>query len=1273
MLGRQPTSRSALKSSNKPGKEVAAGPEEGNGTTSPTTPSHNMDMDMAAWNSSREAQEEDLHRQNNGGRGGIEEPALTVVVVGHEKMGKTSFVKRLIGGTENSSVSSSSSQHRAVGLDEHDWSPPPSSASSALANQPLLNMKVWDLTGQQNFHVAQELLFTTTPSTTTSTGNPAAAVDDADAISTPPPEPSGSSGNNRIVFIVVWDLAAQDVPLLVHFDDQQEDLEEQHQLTHPTTALAPPPPIPQPFRRGASSSESNHNSNHNRHVSGASLCSSSAAFKLGYDSDSDSDGYDCEMEMLNEDEIRRQRHAIEEHIDQRVQFWIDRIQKRRPGATIIPVMTHSDLLLQEQPDGHQHQNSSTCCSINTREAKKRCKALKERLVFHEERTVRDLEERIRQASSGGCCGGEPETFRFIKQLSKRPNIVFGGGNSGCAESPFVVQTLLQELQKDSNDDNDIDDDVSRVRQLLISTAHQHMKQTTILQEHQSRDDRHMMKMLRYNLKSLRQKNAVVIRIEKLAEFVGTDHIDESFRSSLQALAQNGEICYFGGRQSSSFCSSMNAALDDDASVSSTRQLQKKRERAECLEALIVLKPTWLLESVDAILRHVFPAQTTRSGTARRLSNEDCNGNTFLRRSTSVGEQVTNLPYIDRQDVWNVWIKIFEQDNGTVDESILNFLEALLVENDVLVPLTLAQNLDAEYFFLPSLVSKRRCSPPSETDLKSVACHGLVFMDAITPSFIERILVRLMKCLGSSYMARIIASFDTQEGQSRGFVKEFHSWRNSYRITFGMARYNEGKKMEHSISVESRLIQSNEFCSSSSGCRSMLVTSIEGCENAENCELWKATANVIRRSLFKAVEESPGLEYQDVAVCPDCFSKKPDSVDEIATWAFSKVKTAIDDGDDVIRCKYGHSVGIKHVKGLLSCQFDQPTPPPSSDTLIEASSLTKVQMPRKDAQPALPIAKPPKVPSPTKLPPKPVAGIPRSTSLPEPKRTESPSAEDIETMRLVRHRVQECEAKASKRRFFSRKSHLALDNLGLTEKQVPTQALNEGQLGVQLQSLSLANNKLSVVPATLVVCLPQLRALDLSNCLLFTLPKRWNLPQLKTLNLSCNMLQRFPDEEILTGIFQLEDLNLSNNKIKSVRIPSNPRVLGKLKNLDLSMNEISSSPSNLGRLKSLRMVDLNHNHIKEMPDDLTNGFAPAIKSAATSKRQEKRDRPRTKGNHRRGLRGDPRRIVSEGPDYGSSDHSGKSNARITRRSIGFLEPSRFTQTTVSCDDNSDHHR
>jgi hypothetical protein len=209
--------------------------------------------------------------------------------------------------------------------------------------------------------------------------------------------------------------------------------------------------------------------------------------------------------------------------------------------------------------------------------------------------------------------------------------------------------------------------------------------------------------------------------------------------------------------------------------------------------------------------------------------------------------------------------------------------------------------------------------------------------------------------------------------------------------------------------------------------------------------------------------------------------------------------------------------MKHVKSLVTCQLDTVIPLPSSDHLMSASSLNQVppsealnQVPPSEARPS--VAQIKNQSSSIRLPSKPTARASRATSLPEQKkRSESPSPEDIERMRLVRVRVQECEAKVSKRRFFSKKSHLALDNLGLTENQVPVQALGEGQLGLQLQSLSLANNKLSVVPPSLVVCLPQLRALDLSNCLLFDLPTRWNLPLLKTLNLSYNMLRCFPGE------------------------------------------------------------------------------------------------------------------------------------------------------------------
>lgn len=159
-----------------------------------------------------------------------------------------------------------------------------------------------------------------------------------------------------------------------------------------------------------------------------------------------------------------------------------------------------------------------------------------------------------------------------------------------------------------------------------------------------------------------------------------------------------------------------------------------------------------------------------------------------------------------------------------------------------------------------------------------------------------------------------------------------------------------------------------------------------------------------------------------------------------------------------------------------------------------------------------------------------------------------------------------------------------------------------------------------------------------------------------------------------GLLQLEDLNLSNNKIKSVRIPSNPLVLAKLKNLDLSMNEIATSPSNLSRLKSLRVVDLNHNAITEMPADLSNGFAPALKSAAynSHKRRDKAAAQRSggapaKGSRRKGLPGDPRVVMSEGPDYGTRDTPGTGSSRPSRRGPF----SHVTQTTVSYDENSDH--
>jgi Leucine-rich repeat (LRR) protein len=95
--------------------------------------------------------------------------------------------------------------------------------------------------------------------------------------------------------------------------------------------------------------------------------------------------------------------------------------------------------------------------------------------------------------------------------------------------------------------------------------------------------------------------------------------------------------------------------------------------------------------------------------------------------------------------------------------------------------------------------------------------------------------------------------------------------------------------------------------------------------------------------------------------------------------------------------------------------------------------------------------------------------------------------------------------------FPFKKKLMLNSLDLTAADIPVKDLYGTNLGNSLHKLSLAGNRLSTVPQRLVSCLPILKTLDLSQCELHQLPERWNLPQLKRLNLSHNRLTDFPEE------------------------------------------------------------------------------------------------------------------------------------------------------------------
>lgn len=82
-----------------------------------------------------------------------------------------------------------------------------------------------------------------------------------------------------------------------------------------------------------------------------------------------------------------------------------------------------------------------------------------------------------------------------------------------------------------------------------------------------------------------------------------------------------------------------------------------------------------------------------------------------------------------------------------------------------------------------------------------------------------------------------------------------------------------------------------------------------------------------------------------------------------------------------------------------------------------------------------------------------------------------------------------------------------------------------------------------------------------------------------MNISHNLFIGFPEESILLGYLELEELNLSGNLLTKVEVSANPHILKKQKRLDLSSNELNSLPSSLNRYKGPKSLDLKSNNIR----------------------------------------------------------------------------------------------
>lgn len=133
------------------------------------------------------------------------------------------------------------------------------------------------------------------------------------------------------------------------------------------------------------------------------------------------------------------------------------------------------------------------------------------------------------------------------------------------------------------------------------------------------------------------------------------------------------------------------------------------------------------------------------------------------------------------------------------------------------------------------------------------------------------------------------------------------------------------------------------------------------------------------------------------------------------------------------------------------------------------------------------------------------------------------------------------------------------------------------LTLDLTELNLSTNQLKTLPEFLGEC-TKLQYLEISRNCLTDLPSTFsNLSSLRELVLSNNAFTKIP--ECIYDMQGLEILLVSDNKITEICVEGLKR-LKRLATLDLSNNNISQVPPELGNVKQLRCLELRGNCFRQ---------------------------------------------------------------------------------------------
>lgn len=311
---------------------------------------------------------------------------LKVIFVGAAHSGKTSIIKRLIDGKDGMIPHK---DERTIGVDIYSWDPR-TTDKSLMTQIPVdgelekriksnidVKFRVWDFAGQQVYHVSLYVFI----------------------------REASRDINSLQTYILSWSLYIS--PLINQAT---------HELFFSSQALYilvwdMGANKPETYRPRASFKEE----------------AKQGVFKLTYDDSSD----DEDEFFDSEHENRRAMRALEQDIDEKLQFWIDCISASSPGAAILPVASFDDYFLDD---------------FVAEEATLRCKVMMERLKKHEDRRIKSMQQRLAvYDSTFGATSDQSMRLRKLLSPFNRPKIIFG--SDGASSVVRVSSTKFSGFDK----------------------------------------------------------------------------------------------------------------------------------------------------------------------------------------------------------------------------------------------------------------------------------------------------------------------------------------------------------------------------------------------------------------------------------------------------------------------------------------------------------------------------------------------------------------------------------------------------------------------------------------------------------------------------------------------------------------------------------------------------------------------------------------------------------------------------------------------------------